>query len=262
MRDWRADGHRLVHGVSLYEYAELPSTNSTALDMVAAGVADATALMAVRQIAGRGRQGKVWHAPAGNLNLSLIWQDQPVLGGFWSLLAGIIVTRAVEALYPSVVCRLKWPNDIMIGAAKVGGILIERRDISGPMVIGMGINIVAAPPITDRPVTAIVDHVATDSLGPQVPSAYDLAVVILDNFMFWRHNTQDDASLRQDIVSQWQDRAWGIGCQASWSAGREQVRITGTARGLDPDGAFVIVDKVGHHHRIMAGEVGFDVVNH
>jgi BirA family biotin operon repressor/biotin-[acetyl-CoA-carboxylase] ligase len=97
-------------------------------------------LAAEEQTAGRGRRGRRWHsAPGAGITFSLSrkinrpTRELPAL----SLVAGVAVARALRALGPDV--RVKWPNDLVVGGAKLGGILVETRS-SGHAVIGIGIN--------------------------------------------------------------------------------------------------------------------------
>lgn len=92
-------------------------------------------VVADHQSAGRGRLDRRWEAPAGTaLLVSFVLEPSPVL----SLAAGV---AAAEACGPSV--RLKWPNDLLLGDGKLGGILVEVAE--GRAVCGVGINLTWAP---------------------------------------------------------------------------------------------------------------------
>ena len=127
-------------------YACLASTQDMAIAAAAAGDPGRLAILADTQTAGRGSRGRGWTSPAGNLHFSaLLRPSLPIRPGFWSLLAGVAL---YEALAPSANgLMLKWPNDLLLDGAKLGGILI---DASGYVVIGIGANLVTAPFVEGR----------------------------------------------------------------------------------------------------------------
>jgi BirA family biotin operon repressor/biotin-[acetyl-CoA-carboxylase] ligase len=128
-------------GVDVRVIARCGSTNQALLEDKAAG---AVLLAAEEQTAGRGRRGRRWHsAPGAGLTFSLARTvKRPVreLAGL-SLVAGVAAVRALRALGVKG-AELKWPNDLVVGGAKLGGILVETRGGSGAVraVIGIGIN--------------------------------------------------------------------------------------------------------------------------
>ena len=124
------------------------STNTVALEWAAAGAPAGTALLAESQTAGRGRGGRTWRTPDGtSLALSVILRPAVAPDRLsWAAIAAAVAT--VEAIrdVAGVACRVKWPNDILIGARKVAGILTERRAEAGgaetpAVVIGVGVNV-------------------------------------------------------------------------------------------------------------------------
>ncbi len=125
-----------------YSFDEVDSTNRFLLEEGAAG----DVCVAERQTAGRGRRGRQWHSPYGcNLYLSLRWHfDQGVtaLEGL-SLAVGVLLAEALATLgLPGV--ELKWPNDLLCGGQKLGGVLIEiGGDLTGDcaVVAGVGLNV-------------------------------------------------------------------------------------------------------------------------
>lgn len=110
------------------------STNRVARDLARRGAPEGTVVVARRQTAGRGRIDRVWHSPEGGLYMSLLLRPAPLL----SLRMGLAAARAVErtsGLRP----ELKWPNDLLAGGKKLGGVLVEAE---GPWAVaGVGINV-------------------------------------------------------------------------------------------------------------------------
>jgi BirA family biotin operon repressor/biotin-[acetyl-CoA-carboxylase] ligase len=116
------------------------STNVRARELAAAGAPHGMLVTAGEQTAGRGRQGRAWHAPAGRALLaSLIVREPPRL---LSLAAGVAVAAVAERLdragRPAAV---KWPNDVLLEGRKVAGVLVEGRPQENWAVLGIGLNV-------------------------------------------------------------------------------------------------------------------------
>lgn len=121
-------------------YAELDSTNRLAGDLARAGAADGVVVGADHQTAGRGRRGRSWESrPGESLLVSVVLRPPPALV---TLAAGVAAAEACEAVAGADVA-LKWPNDLLLGGAKLGGILAEL--VAGAAVVGLGINLTWAP---------------------------------------------------------------------------------------------------------------------
>jgi biotin-[acetyl-CoA-carboxylase] ligase BirA-like protein len=116
------------------------STNVRARELAAAGAPHGTVVTATEQTAGRGRQGRVWVAPAGRALLcSVVIRDPPRL---LPLATGVAVADSVEAVIGGPGrTAVKWPNDIWLDGRKVAGILVEGRPQEGWAVIGIGLNV-------------------------------------------------------------------------------------------------------------------------
>jgi BirA family transcriptional regulator, biotin operon repressor / biotin---[acetyl-CoA-carboxylase] ligase len=122
---------------------EIDSSNSELMRRARSGQHEATLLVAERQTAGRGRQGRVWQSQAGDsltfsVSLALSPQD-------WSGLSLAVGLSLAESLHPDV--RLKWPNDLWFEDRKLGGILVEAASMGGrsQVVVGVGLNIRPRP---------------------------------------------------------------------------------------------------------------------
>lgn len=133
------------------------STNADALTLAAAGVSPPVVVTTEFQSAGRGRRGRAWQSPFGaNLYVSVLYEltgGFAALGGL-SLATGVAVARALQRLVPALTPGLKWPNDLLVDGAKLGGVLIE---VAGEMegrvqvVVGVGLNVA----MSDRQAGAI-----------------------------------------------------------------------------------------------------------
>jgi len=143
-------------------FEELGSTSDFCVARAKAGEPEGLAVLASRQSAGRGSRGRSWQAPLGNLNLSVLLRPaRPAAeAGMFSLLAGIAVTEALEGFF-SPPAMLKWPNDILLGGAKLAGILIDAAPVNQKLdwlVIGIGMNLRSAPEIPGRITTSLAAH--------------------------------------------------------------------------------------------------------
>lgn len=132
------------------------------LALAATGVEEGLWLRAVRQTQGRGRLARMWESPDGNLHASCLVRPQPgdPAPASLALVAALAVWRAVDALLPGK-ARIKWPNDLLIGPAKLAGILLERT--GDAIVVGIGVNVMAHPDLPDRPATSLWAQGVVDS---------------------------------------------------------------------------------------------------
>ncbi|MEO0033744.1 MAG: hypothetical protein RIS94_3502, partial [Pseudomonadota bacterium] len=133
--------------------AEIPSTNAALLARLGAGEAidEGTWLVADRQSAGRGRAGRSWSDGFGNLMGSTVvhLRASDVMPQTLALVAGVAAYRSVVASAPGLAdLALKWPNDLLVGQAKLAGILLERH--ADHVVVGIGVNLANAPDLPDR----------------------------------------------------------------------------------------------------------------
>jgi BirA family biotin operon repressor/biotin-[acetyl-CoA-carboxylase] ligase len=145
----------------IHWHEELPSTNTEAIRLAKEGAPEGTVVWAERQTAGRGRRGRTWDSPAGNLYMSVIVRpDLPLaLAGRISVAVGLRIARL---LHNSGI-RSKWPNDIYYEGRKAGGILVETR--AGPggrldwAVVGLGLNVASHPEVEAlaQPATHVPD---------------------------------------------------------------------------------------------------------
>lgn len=215
-------------------HAAIDSTNTEALRRLEAGAGSGVVISAEQQTAGRGRRGRSWISPfAGNLSVSIIWEfagGAEMLGGL-SLAAGVAVAEALAAAGVDAV-QLKWPNDILHGGAKLGGILIETSGGgSGPVaaVLGIGINL-RMPAEAARE----IEQSWTDvSRLPASPGRNELLAAIL-NYLLPMLAEFEDRGL-SPWRERWSSRDAFAGRQVFVEQGGR--RIAGRALGIDARGA-------------------------
>jgi BirA family biotin operon repressor/biotin-[acetyl-CoA-carboxylase] ligase len=137
----------LIHTV-----AETGSTNDDVATLAREGAPEGTWLRAGRQSGGRGRQGREWHSPPGNLYASTLVRLRPgdPPAPTLALVAAVALHEVASAFaVVGVAIEIKWPNDLLVAGAKLSGILLERIDDA--IVVGFGVNLADHPDETDRP---------------------------------------------------------------------------------------------------------------
>lgn len=230
-------------------HASLPSTSDRAIARAEAGEAPWHAVLAETQTAGRGRHGRRWISPPGNLYLSVLLDAEAAAPGGLGLLAGVAIADALATLLPAgIALHLKWPNDLVADGRKLGGVLVEagtRGDGAAWAVAGIGINLVAHPDDADRPATSLA------ALGAAPPAPETLADAILEKLIAWSGRAR--AEEFGVIVAAWQRRAQPHG--APITVRLPAGPISGRYAGLDADGALLVALEDGRMRRVVAGEV-------
>ena len=143
-----ASRHPWVRGVVVLDATS--STNDALRRLAAEGAPEGTAVVADAQTAGRGRRGRAWHSPPGlGLHLSVLFRPRrpPHEIPRWTIGAAVAACAACRACGADAV-TIKWPNDLVAGSRKVGGILAELRSVSADrheLVVGIGLNVLHRP---------------------------------------------------------------------------------------------------------------------
>ncbi|MDR7103359.1 biotin--[acetyl-CoA-carboxylase] ligase [Croceicoccus sp. BE223] len=231
--------------------AETGSTNADLAARLAGGEAmtECFWLRAGRQIQGRGRAGREWVSEDGNLHCSTLVHLRPgdPPPATLSLVAGLAVHDAVgEALGLSCSTRdremhLKWPNDLMIDGAKIAGILCEMIDRT--IVVGIGLNVAAAPDLPDRPTTSLRAQGCEMDAAAMLDT---LARSFAARLAAWR------AEPLADTLARWERCATPRGTPITVHADTD---VAGTFDGLESDGSLRLRLEDGSRRAIYAGDV-------
>ncbi|MEJ7925158.1 biotin--[acetyl-CoA-carboxylase] ligase [Sphingobium sp. AN641] len=163
--------------------AETGSTNADMLALAGQGVPEGRWLRAARQTGGRGRMGRAWESPEGNLHCSTLVRVRP--GDPPAHTLALVAAVAVHALVAPLCAgqaRIKWPNDVLVDGAKIAGILLERE--GDAVVIGIGVNVTGYPQGLDRPVTSLWAQGAAEASAPAL--AERLAEIFAHWLAVWR----------------------------------------------------------------------------
>lgn len=225
------------------------STNDIVRERAAAGAAEGLVVRAEEQLAGRGRHGRVWRSPPGNLYASLLFRPERPLAeaATLSLVIGLCLADTIEAvagpqLAPRLGLGVKWPNDVLAGDAKIAGILLENLWAASErpaIVAGLGVNVEMAPEGLPYPATTL------RALGVETTPA-----ALLDRLLaqvgadYGRWQAGGFAALRE----RWLARARGIGEAVGVKVGERTV-----------SGRFVDVDASGH--LVLEGPGGLLALN-
>jgi len=245
----------LVPGFHLVRLDETGSTNDEAKLRAADGAPDGTVVVAKSQRSGRGRRGRQWVSPPGNLYVSVLLRPKcpPLVAATLSFVAALAAAETVAAFAPVPDhVRCKWPNDILIDGKKVAGILLESsistEQLSEWVVLGVGINLASHPNVAGpHPSTSL------EELGVGGVSVDSALKHFLTSLALWRKRWHEDGFA--PIRAAWRARAYGMGERVNVSLGREQ--LSGRFEDLDATGGLVLGLENGDQRIIAAGEVFF-----
>jgi len=239
----------LVAAARFADIDTVDSTNAEALRRVRAGERGPLWIVAREQSAGRGRRGKPWVSPFGNLHATLILTDPapaaaaPQLG----FVAGLALHDAAVAVAPALASRLalKWPNDLLCAARKIAGILIEGEGNPVTVAVGIGVNCRHHPDAIEVPAT---DFAAEGAHVDAATLINRLAAAMQTRLIQWNRGTGF-----ADIRAAWLARAHGL-AQAIHVRLAER-ETTGRFETIDDAGRLMLRIENGELEVIAAGEV-------
>jgi BirA family biotin operon repressor/biotin-[acetyl-CoA-carboxylase] ligase len=258
-----------AEGFRLEAHDKVGSTNAIALERAREGDAGKLWVVSKRQESGRGRRGRVWATPEGNLaaTLLLIVDRDLKTAATLGFVAGLALADALDAVVPGRISvaadgasdghgnrfELKWPNDVLAAGAKMGGILLESSMLDADhfaLAIGIGVNVVAYPEDVPYPATSL------KALG----STCDAETLFLALSDAWSENMRlwNAGQGLERIRKRWLAHAAGLGSQVAVRVEGEIIR--GVFETIDEDCRFVIRDDTGAVHTIAAGDVHFGAV--
>ena len=244
----------LPRGYTLIALEVADSTNDEAKERAAAGASTGTVIWARQQRAGRGRRGRSWVSPPGNLYLSVVLRPACEARSVaqLSFVAALAVHDLVDGLLPGR-ARCKWPNDVLLGGGKVAGVLLESA--LGPgghvdwVVLGIGVNLVSHPDLEGPVPSTSLTASGAPTLAPDDALPLVLAALARRR-REWE--TQGFATVRRA----WLPRAHGLGGPVTIANGNET--LAGIFEGLDEEGALILAQPGAKRLSISAGDVFFD----
>ena len=195
----------------IHRLVSVTSTQDEARRLLSIGRAKAGhVIVADEQSAGRGRFGRTWLSPSGGLYATYLVEADPLI----ALRSGVAIVEALDQI--GVRAALKWPNDVLLGEAKLAGILVETTDALA--LVGIGVNLIGAP---------IETAVGLRDQGVSVARG-DLLLAIWESL----HRPMDG----YDLLSTYRARCRTLG---------KAVRVSGVGRGKEIEGTAVDVDEAG-----------------
>lgn len=241
-------GHKVV------SVQETDSTNIQIRGMAERGAREGTVLIADRQSAGRGRLGRRWESPSGvNLYCSILLKPQmPVQQApQLTFLSAVAVAETLNQVC-HLDARVKWPNDILVGGAKISGLLNEMNAETEQIhyvILGVGINLNMTadqfPPELNYPATS-----AFLETGREVDRVLFLKILLERLDRYYREFIEHGFG---PIRSRWEALCGVMNQRVSVTL--QSGVLTGTVVGLDPDGALRVQSDDGRVERILAGDV-------
>lgn len=229
--------------IEIRTVATTASTNADMISLAAQGALEGLWLRAVEQTAGRGRLGRSWASPPGNLYASTLVRlrpHDPNPAGL-ALVAAVALDEVLRGRGAN--SWIKWPNDLLIGEAKLAGILLERG--GDAVVVGIGVNLAHCPDDLERPSTSLF----AQGLGAPDPEPFlhEAAEAFGRWFAIWRDSFER-------VRQRWLERAHPIGTALSVRLPGQEP-IDGLFDGLEPDGALRLRLPSGEVQVIHAGDV-------
>jgi BirA family biotin operon repressor/biotin-[acetyl-CoA-carboxylase] ligase len=225
----------------------VPETGSTNDDLAAlarGGAPEGLWLRAERQTGGRGRQGREWHSPPGNLYASTLVRLRPgdPPAPTLALVAAVALHEVACAFAGGTAIEIKWPNDLMAAGSKLSGILLERLDDA--VIVGFGVNLAEHPEESARPTTSFA------ALGG-APDPSHFLDALAGSFACWLERWREGLA---PVRARWLAAAHPPGTALSTHTA-SGAWVEGLFDGLDESGALRLRLSDGSARVIHAGDV-------
>ena len=232
-----------IDNFSIYHYGEITSTADAVKDDFFKATNDNFVVVADNQTVGRGRGAKSWNSHTGNLFANIVI---PISGDIskysqMSFVMGLVISDIVSNLTDNKQVQVKWPNDVLVGGAKICGILLEI--VNNKLSIGVGFNVKSAPVIPDYETCSLAD------LGENIDKL-EILKQLIERFNQWLDTWEVQGF--DVILSMWKNRAKGIGSPIKVNLADKT--ISGTFVDVDNNGAIILETPSGTQI-INSGEV-------
>ncbi len=242
-----------IMGKQIIHYREISSTQDIAKALAAQGADEGVVVVAERQTQGRGRMGRNWFSLPGSICLSLILRPElkPLEALKFPLIAGVGAAQAINKL-TGLRPELKWPNDLILGGKKVGGILAElsaETDRVIYIVLGIGINVNTPRNLFPEEIEAIATSLK-EECGKEVSRVKLVQAILVElESLYEELKFVGFEPIRQ----KWKSLSNTIGFWVRVSNAKEEIE--GEAIDIDQEGALILRKASGSLQRIIAGEV-------
>lgn len=238
----------MITSLSISVVDETTSTSDLARTAIDGGAKSGTVFQAIVQTKGRGRHGRIWHSPKGNLYLSVIFHPSRPQSE-WpsvSLVAGLALAETLIPQADRALVTLKWPNDVLVDDRKIAGVLLEVY--KGVVIIGIGVNLAEAPDVDKHswPVTTLADHSSHPVLIDQFRDR--LCYCLQDYLNHW------DKEGLVPFIAPWTDKAAYLNDDIVLRFDKNK-EIKGRLKGINPDGTMQLETDADGVLSVSAGDV-------
>ena len=241
-----------IIGKAIHLLAEVASTNTLAMEMAAKGTPEGTVVIAETQTGGKGRLGRKWISPRGNLYLSVVLRPNIPMhkAPLITLMGAVAVASAIRTTC-GFEAGIKWPNDILIAGRKVSGLLTEmsaEQDRIRHIVLGIGVDV-------NMDLGALPPEVRsfTTTLAAEAEAVIDrtslLQQLLRDLEGWYEKFLANDAA----VLEEWKKLNLTIGNRVYVSGAGETLK--GLAQGVDNEGRLIVRRDDGTLHTVAAGDV-------
>ena len=239
-------------GKEVHLYPEVASTNTLAMAMAADGAPEGTVVIAEQQTGGKGRLGRKWISPKGNLYLSVVLRPEIPMhkAPLITLMGAVAVANTIRKTC-GLEAGIKWPNDILISGKKVSGLLTEmsaEQDRIRHVVLGIGLDV--NMPLDELPPDV---RALTSTLAAEAGAKIDRLALLQDLLRELESRYQDFLVNDQEILRVWTSFNTTIGSRVTVSGAGEALE--GLAQGIDSEGRLLVRLDDGAVRMVAAGDV-------
>jgi len=235
-----------IMGKAIYLLSEVASTNTLAMEMAANGTPEGTVVIAETQTTGKGRLGRKWISPKGNLYLSVVLRPNiPMHKAPLITLMGAVAVASAIRKTGNLEAGIKWPNDILVSGKKVSGLLTEMSAEQDRIRhIVLGIEMGDLPP----EVRCLTTSLAAEA-GATINRTALLQQLLRDLEIWYKKFLTHD----EDVLEEWKKLNLTVGNRVTVSGAGESLK--GLAKGVDNEGRLIVRGDDGTDHTVAAGDV-------
>jgi BirA family biotin operon repressor/biotin-[acetyl-CoA-carboxylase] ligase len=239
----------ITHIWRIKKMDSVTSTNDEARRGAESNEREGLVVWALQQTTGRGRYGRTWESPEGNLYVSILLRPGCDLKHVprFGFIAALTVHDTVHALLPDANVTLKWPNDVLVNGKKISGVLLEASAAPNQRVlwaiVGIGLNVEHHPDNPSYPATSL------EAEGTPSTELEEILDTLLDRFYYWKKLNEEEGF--EPIRNAWLTAAQ----KGRLSVRLPQETVEGEFAALDDNGALVLRLADGSKKVIAAGDV-------
>jgi BirA family biotin operon repressor/biotin-[acetyl-CoA-carboxylase] ligase len=233
-------------------FDEIDSTTLEARRRAERGELAPVWLIARKQTAGRGRRGRSWVSPDGNLFATYLFaaHHPPAHIALLGFAAGLAIAETIDESIGAGAAALKWPNDVLVRGSKISGIMLDSGSLAGGATwaaLGFGVNLAVAPDGLDQPTTSLRALLPPDALAPE-PLAF--LASLRPRLETWSARMEGEGF--EPLRQAWLQRAHGVGQVARVVQGEQTIE--GRLAGISARGELELETPTGRR-LIAAGDV-------